>query len=160
MDLTIMQDSIAWDPLNVTCVTPAAVLEVGMESRREQFRDRLASEMGARYESMRAGGGGRPLLPPSDGLLDAFVEVLEPTWQSDSEAAERTSIEWAADAYEYLVGRWPDPRWRVLVSIAMDVGVRGRAAAPAPATAKPASRRRHRSAGSYSRELTLGGVEI
>jgi len=159
-----MQDSIAWDPLEVTYVTVWLFLEVGMESRREQFRDRLATELGARYERLKAGGGGRPVLPPSDGLLDAYVEVLEPTWRGDSEAAIRTSVEWAAEAYEYLVGRWPDPRWRVLVSIALDVGVRGRASAPNPAPApSPKSnggRQRHRAAGSYSRELTLGGVKL
>jgi hypothetical protein len=135
-----------------------------MESRRERFHDRLATEIGARYERLKAGGGGRPVLPPSDGLLDAFVEVLEPTWRSDSDPAIQTSIEWAAEAYEYLVGRWPDPRWRVLVSIALDVGVRGRASAPTraptPAPKANGNGRRHRSAGSYSRELTLGGVEL
>ena len=94
--------------------------------------------------------------PPGPQLVDAFAEVAEAA-RKHGVGAVRATVRYAGDAYESIVGRWRDEAWRGMVALAFEkgLGISTPIQAPRPQTEGV----HHRSAGFYSREITLGAAE-
>ena len=114
------------------------------------FYSLLQQELGDRYERLCARLGTERVVAPSTSLIEAFADVTHAARADGGGDAVRDCVRYAGETYEYIMERWQDPRWRVIVSIAfqMDLGHR-----PAPEPARRTTTRRHRSAGYFANVL-------
>ncbi len=117
----------------------------------------LDAELRHRYHELCRRYGANGVHPPGRYLVDAFAEVAEAA-RPHGVGAVRAAVRYAGDAYEHIVGRWADPAWRAMVAIALDKGL-GVGVPDAADRSEAAPAVRHRSAGFYSRELTITGTD-
>lgn len=114
------------------------------------FYSLLQQELGDRYDLLCARLGAERVVAPSTSLIEAFADVTDATRADGGADAVRDCVRYAGETYEYIMERWQDPRWRVIVSIAFQMDLDHE---PAPEPARRNTTRRNRSAGYFSKVL-------
>lgn len=82
----------------------------------------VQAELEQRYHYLCRLYGDARVCRPSAALVAAFAETTEGVRQGPEEVA-MDGVVYAGDLYEYLVRCWQDPRWRMIVSIAIKMGI-------------------------------------
>ncbi len=87
------------------------------------FEGRLHAELNDRYARLCLQFGARRVISPGPALIISFSEVTREMRTQGSEDVIAECIQYAGDTYEYIVTRWQDPRWRVILAIALEMGL-------------------------------------
>ncbi len=114
------------------------------------FYSLLQQELGDRYDRLCTRLGTERVVAPSTSLIEAFADVTDATRADGGADAVRDCVRYAGETYEYIMERWQDPRWRVIVSIAFQMDLDHE---PAAEPTRRNRTRRHRSAGYFSKVL-------
>ncbi|MFQ5703873.1 MAG: hypothetical protein ACE5HT_07615 [Gemmatimonadales bacterium] len=87
------------------------------------FEGRLHAELRDRYARLCLRFGARKVIQPGPALVVAFSEVTKEMRAAGGEDVFAECLQYAGDTYEYIVTRWQDPRWRVILAIALEMGL-------------------------------------